>query len=134
MPSVVALALLVTATIVSGLLAGGNLDRAVIAMPAWRRIGPVAWAEFSRRADLASGLFLYPAEAIGGFALILGAFAAAVVEHGFLDHAVLPLALAAIFAAGGLAFTVKAAPSCWASASKPIPFGLPRPSPAFTFG
>src|SRR3954454_17722917 len=100
MPSALALALLITATLVSGLLAGGNIDRAVVAMPAWRRIGPVAWAEFSRRADLANGMLLYPAEAIGGFVLILGALVAALVEGGVLPVAVLPLALAAVLSAG----------------------------------
>ena len=43
---------LILATLVSGLLAGFNLDRALVAMPAWNAVGAVAWAEFSRRADL----------------------------------------------------------------------------------
>src|SRR2546425_12848716 len=110
MPSSLALALLVTATIVSGLLAGGNIDRAVVAMPAWQRVGPVAWAEFSRRADLANGMILYPTEAIGGFVLVLGALAAALAEGAVLRGAVLPLALAAVPSAAGLCLTFKAAP------------------------
>jgi hypothetical protein len=54
-------------------------------MPAWNEVGAVAWAEFSRRADLGNGLILYPFEAIEG-------------------------ALLTPAAAGGLAFTAMAAP------------------------
>jgi hypothetical protein len=35
-------------------------------MPAWRTVGPVGWAIFSRQADLGNGLLLYPIMAIGG--------------------------------------------------------------------
>jgi hypothetical protein len=41
-------ALLIAATVLSGLLAGGNVDRAIVAMPAWEQVGAAAWAEFSR--------------------------------------------------------------------------------------
>jgi hypothetical protein len=58
--------LLVAAAFVSGLLAGGNIDRAIVAMPAWQQVGAAPWAEFSRHADLGNGLWLYPIEAIGG--------------------------------------------------------------------
>jgi hypothetical protein len=58
--------LLILSTFVSGLLAGGNIDRAFVAMPAWQQIGATSWAEFSRHADLGNGLILYPAEALAG--------------------------------------------------------------------
>src|SRR5262249_38868610 len=35
-------------------LGGGGLDRAAIQMPAWRQVGVLPWAEFSRHADLAT--------------------------------------------------------------------------------
>jgi len=44
--------LLVAATMLSGLLAGGNVDRATVAMPAWGQLGAEAWAEFSRHRSL----------------------------------------------------------------------------------
>ena len=60
------LGLLILATIINGLLAGGNVDRSLVAMPAWQQTGIVAWANFSRHADLGSGQLLYPVMAIGG--------------------------------------------------------------------
>jgi len=49
------------ASAVGGLLAGGNVDRFVVGMAAWRRIGTRAWADYSRHADLsANGMVLYP--------------------------------------------------------------------------
>jgi hypothetical protein len=50
--------LLVLALLFSGLLAGGNIDRAFVTMPAWQQVGVTAWAEFSRCADLGNGLVL----------------------------------------------------------------------------
>jgi hypothetical protein len=128
-----AFALLVAATVVSGLLAGMNVDRAVVAMPAWRRVGPVAWAEFSRRADLGNGKVVYPAEAVGGFLLILAALTTALVEGRALGAAVLPLAVAAIFAAAGLVFTVKAAPFMLGIHSEADPARLARAFAGFLF-
>ena len=56
-----------------GLLAGGNVDRAFVAMPAWEQVGPIAWGQFSRQADLGNGLLLYPLEAFGTTLLALAA-------------------------------------------------------------
>jgi hypothetical protein len=56
--------LLIIAVLFSGLLAGGNIDRSLVAMPAWQEVGVTAWTEFSRHADLANGLILYPLEAL----------------------------------------------------------------------
>jgi hypothetical protein len=44
--------IVVAATLVDCILAGANVNRAVVEMPAWQRTGPVAWAAFSRHADL----------------------------------------------------------------------------------
>jgi hypothetical protein len=65
--------LLVAATLPNAFLAGGGLDRMLIEMPAWRQVGAVAWAEYSRHADLGSGLMLYPIAAIGGTLLTIAA-------------------------------------------------------------
>jgi hypothetical protein len=61
----------IAAAIVNGLLAGGNVDRAIVARPAWSGIGLVAWAEYSRHADLGNGQMFYPAMAIGGTLLCI---------------------------------------------------------------
>src|SRR5438876_4021698 len=67
------LGLTVAAAVVNGLLAGGNVDRALVAMPAWHEVGLSNWADFSRHADLGRGQRVYPAMAIGGTLLSLGA-------------------------------------------------------------
>jgi len=67
------LGLVIAAAVLNGLLAGGNVDRALVAMPAWREVGMSNWADFSRHADLGHGQFIYPAMAIGGTLLSLSA-------------------------------------------------------------
>lgn len=54
------------AAAVNGLLSGGNVDRAIVARPAWIHLGLVPWAEYSRKADLGNGQWFYPAMALGG--------------------------------------------------------------------
>src|SRR5947207_2579895 len=101
--------LTVAATLVGGALAGGYLDRALVQMPAWKRLGARRWAEYSRQADLRNGLAVYPAEAFGG--LLLSVVAAVALHR---DRAPRPAraaaCAAALLAAGGLLVTAKAAP------------------------
>ena len=52
MTSSLVLGLILGAAILDGFLAGGNVDRIIVQMPAWRRVGVRAWAEYSRKADL----------------------------------------------------------------------------------
>ena len=102
--------LLVLAAFLSGLLAGGDIDRAFVAMPAWQEVGAVAWAEFSRHADLGNGLLLYPFEAFGNTLLTLAAALCFHSDRSASRAAALPLYAACMLAVGGLGFTVKAAP------------------------
>jgi hypothetical protein len=102
--------LLIIALLTSGLLAGGNVDRAVVAMPAWKQVGAEAWAAFSRHADLGNGLFLYPVEAVGGAVLALAAAITIHLGRSAPRSAVIALYVAALLAAGGLLLTAKAAP------------------------
>jgi hypothetical protein len=102
--------ILLLAILFSGTLAGGNIDRTFVAMPAWQLTGAMTWADFSRHADLGNGLILYPLEAIGSGLLTL---IAAIGFHrdGTAPRRVLvPLYLAAFLAACGLVLTLKAAP------------------------
>lgn len=101
---------LVAATVLSGLLAGGNLDRAAVAMPAWDQVGAPAWAEFSRHADQGNGLVLYPLEAIGAFLLIALTAVSFHLDRAAKAPGLLPLCGALVFAAAGLLCTLKAAP------------------------
>ena len=103
-------ALLIAATVLSGLLAGGNVDRAIVAMPAWEKVGASAWAAFSRHADLGNGLVLYPLEAIGAFLLILLAAVSLYLDRMARARIMLPLCTALALAAAGLLCTLKAAP------------------------
>jgi hypothetical protein len=50
-----------------------DLNRTLVEMPAWRHLGPEAWAAFSRLADLGNGRILYPIAGIGGTLLTLAA-------------------------------------------------------------
>src|ERR1041385_3277950 len=102
--------ILLLATAFSGALAGADIDRALVAMPAWQQTGAVAWANFSRHADLGNGLILYPVEAIGGALLILASAIAFHIDRTARRPALLPVYAALLFAAGGLALTFKAAP------------------------
>jgi hypothetical protein len=104
------LALIVVATALTGLLAGFNVDRLVVQMPAWRRVGVPAWAAYSRHADLGNGLILYPLEAIAGAVATLAAVVVVDLGAGVPRSAALALHVAAIGVVGGLIATVGAAP------------------------
>jgi hypothetical protein len=102
--------LLISAVFISGLLAGLNVDRAFVAMPAWQQVGPIVWAEFSRHADLGNGLILYPAEAFGSVVLTVAAAIGLHFERNTSRAAAALLYGAVLLAALGLLFTIKAAP------------------------
>jgi hypothetical protein len=44
--------LIVVATLLNGILAGVTVDRILVGLPAWHAIGAIAWANYSRSADL----------------------------------------------------------------------------------
>ena len=102
--------LLATATLFSGLLAGGILDRALVGAPAWQALGPETWALFSRNADLGRGLVAYPVEAIGAALLIIAATVSFHRDRAARRDVLTPLYLAVAFALTGLLLTMKAAP------------------------
>jgi hypothetical protein len=110
MPSKRTRLLLAAATLVSGLLAGGVVDRVVVGGPAWHALGAEAWAAYSRHADLGYGLVAYPMEAIGGALLIIGAAVSNHFDRSRNSAVPIPLYCAVVFALAGLALTVKAAP------------------------
>jgi hypothetical protein len=101
--------LLAAAAILSGILAGTVVDRAMVGGPAWQALGAEAWAQFSRQADLGTGLIAYPVEAIGTSLLLI----AAAVSRRFDgdDRAgAAPLVAAIALSLLGLLLTMKAAP------------------------
>jgi hypothetical protein len=102
--------LLIAANFMGGLLAGGNVDRTFVAMPAWEHVGAVAWGQFSRHADLGNGLVLYPLEAFGATLLTLAAAISFHFDRVASRNAAVPLYSAALLCIAGLIFTIKAAP------------------------
>jgi hypothetical protein len=101
---------LIIGSILVGAFGGAIVDRAVVGSPAWRQLGPVAWAAYSRHADLGNGTFVY---SIYGIGLVVFTVAAAVsyrFDHGAPRRAGPPIYLAAVAAVGVIATTIKAAP------------------------
>ena len=99
--------LLPIACIISGILAGGNIDRYIVQVPAWHHVSILSWADYSRYADLGNGLFLYPFEAFGSFLPLL---IASIIVINKKNPASFPVLLATFFALLGLVFTIFAAP------------------------
>jgi hypothetical protein len=99
MPQLRTRLLVMAATLVSGMLAGGNIDRVIVGGPAWHELGAEAWVEYSRRADLWTGLVAYPVEGIGATLLIVAA-----ALSNYFDRSARRLSIA------GLLLTAKAAP------------------------
>jgi hypothetical protein len=104
------MALLTVATAMNGVLAGGGIVRRLVDMPAWRHVGALAWADFSRHADLGNGLVLYPLLGMGGALATIGAVVAHRVGGGTPRAATVPIYLGALLAMLGMVTTAFAAP------------------------
>jgi len=102
--------LLAGAAILSGLIAGVDFDRTLVAMPAWQTVGASAWATFSRQADLGNGLVLYPLEAIGAFLLLIAVSLSLRLDGVPWSRIPLPLWIAIGASGVGLLLTLVAAP------------------------
>src|SRR5215471_19998043 len=63
-----------TATVMSGLFGGVALQKLMVELPARNRVGAIAFAKYARASDLGNGLYVYPAFAIVGELVTLGAF------------------------------------------------------------
>jgi hypothetical protein len=63
--------MLALATGLNGLLAGLNVDTAVVKLPARRRIGVLTYAAFARGNDLGNGRVVYPLLGIGAALLTI---------------------------------------------------------------
>lgn len=75
------LILLIPATVLTGLLAGISLDKAVVQLPARHRMGVAGFAAFSRANDLGNGLVLYPLLGVSSALLTIRAGLSALVER-----------------------------------------------------
>lgn len=102
------LAILAVAT--GGPAAGFTLDRSIVALPAWHRVGVQAWAAFSRHADLGNGLVLYPIIGVSTWLLSMTTAVSYAIESGPAAAAT-PVYLAAALALLPALATSRAAPS-----------------------
>jgi hypothetical protein len=101
---------IVGATLTNGLLAGGDVDRWLVGMPAWQSVGVVGWANYSRLADLGNGSVLYQILGIGGTLLSLVAVVIFMRQAKQERVVAIPVYAAAVLAVAGLLMTFKAAP------------------------
>jgi hypothetical protein len=102
--------LILGAALLHGILAGLTIDRILVGLPGWREVGVVAWANYSRSADLGNGLVLYPGLAIGGALLSLGAAVSLIWLPMRQRSVAFAIYLSAGLALAGLMLTFKAAP------------------------
>jgi len=101
--------LLIISAIMGGLLAGGDLYRYLIEVPAWRNLEISEWVSYSKHADLGNGYFLFPVEAFGGAIPLV--FASVIcLKNGNLNPIASFLYVSTIFAIAGLILTAFAAP------------------------
>ncbi len=116
-------------------LSGSGIDRALIEMPAWQHVGALAWAAFSRWADLGTnGLFLYPFEKIGGTVFSIAAALTFFVNRRCLPgDCAAPIYAAALFTLCSLLATTQAAPLMLSTSHISDPAGLQRALNGFEF-
>ncbi len=104
--------LAILATLVDSILAGMNVNRALVEMPAWQETGPLAWAAYSRHADLSRiGAILYPLNAFAGAILSTAAVIRFRRDGSTPKAATIPLYLAPLLSMADLLTTLKAAPN-----------------------
>lgn len=118
--------LLAAATFVAGILAGGVVDRVIVGGPAWHALGAPAWAQYSRLADLGTGLVAYPLEGIGSALLIIAAVLSSHFDRAAPRVVMPPLYVALAFSVAGLLLTLKAAPIMLGLASSRSPAAVDR--------
>ncbi len=101
--------LITFAVMINGLLAGLNVDTALVKLPARKRIGPLAYATFARGNDLGNGLVVYPLLGIGAVLFTVLATAIAYLEHSSMGPLLL-LSLASLLSLLHTFATTRAAP------------------------
>lgn len=102
--------LIVTATAVGGIAAGLSLDKSLVQLPAWRRIGPTGWAAYSRVADLGNGLVFYPFVGVVTLVADLAAVVAAWLDPLTPRPVAIACSTAAVLVVGHSLATSRAAP------------------------
>lgn len=104
------LILMLAATLVTGLLAGASLDKAIVQLPARHRMGVLEFATFSRANDLGNGLIAYPVLGVSSALLVILAALVAFLQKTPSQHA-WPLYVSALLALLHSVTTSRAAPA-----------------------
>ena len=104
------LILLLAATTFTGLLAGASLDQSIKQLPARHRIGVQAFSQYSRAADLASGVVFYGILGVGALLFSLAAALSAYFQ-GVAQPASSWIYVGALLAVLHTLVTAKAAPT-----------------------
>src|SRR5215471_6906743 len=128
------LACVFLAALFNGMLASG-INRTLVDMPAWQRVGAPAWAQFSRWADLGPyGLVMYPLERIGGTVLsIIAALIFSRSRRSRTRSGALPTYAAALLALLGMLATTQAAPTLLRTRHTSDPAALQQALNRFAF-
>jgi hypothetical protein len=105
----------------------------IVGGPAWHALGAPAWAQYSRLADLGTGLVAYPIEGIGSALLIIAAAVSSRFDRAVTHAVSRPLYLAVAFSVIGLLLTVKAAPIMLGLAAAHSPAAVERAFDEFHF-
>lgn len=106
-PTVILLAL---ATFGNGLLAGLSLNKSIVELPAGKRMGSVAFAEYSRAADLRNGVAFYAALGIGSPIVTIVATAMVALDGPVSSLSKVVAVSAILFSAAHMLTTAGAAP------------------------
>jgi hypothetical protein len=97
--------LMAASCVLTGLMAGGSVDRYIVQVPAWRHMDVLTWADYSRFAEFGNGLYLYPFEVLGSFILLFTTTTVVLMDKSRFRHIAWSVHLAAIFSTIGLVFT-----------------------------
>src|SRR5437016_11530841 len=109
-PSSLEWGLLVAATLLNGILAGGSLIKSVVELPARRGIGLAAMAAYHRAADLRTGFLIHPALGLGAPALTIALGITFVVDRTSPATSASFAYVAAALSAAHVLATTRAAP------------------------
>jgi len=102
--------LVIVALVPNLLLGAGGIDRLIVQVPGWFRIGPVAFARYARATDLGNGLVLYPVLGISAPLLTLASLVVALVQHASTQVTTL-LVVASVLSVLHSITTTQAAPT-----------------------
>ena len=111
MTSTLEWSLLVAATLLNGILAGGSLIKSVVELPARRGIGLAAMAAYHRAADLRTGFLIHPALGLGAPALTIALGITFVVDRTSPATSASFAYVAAALSAAHVLATTRAAPN-----------------------